>query len=391
MRRLCYVGVLAACVGLPQTIFAQGGPLPWGQSSDMVAWEAFVQITAPSGQPQAKKVEFETWASDDDVYAKSPAQWPAIDAPKLLQTSALGRAHLRGELRPFAFIPGACLPPGGLPAPNGDGAAAGSGFPTNVCIGEEVRRNWASFQYIVANGLDSQAGLARAAAAGFKVDLPADAVEFKGDWVSVADVATWLKVDPAVIRQHYYTSFSTISGAKTEIALLGFHVSTKQIKNWVWADFEGAINPGRCDVIGCHDGFGATVADVSANQTPYQSYGDCPKNATLTAMMQNAGSDPIWQNYCLKGSQITFVDGGGNPIRLGNSIIEPLNAGVPISVSSCMTCHAYASFGNGGSINPFALTNPLNSPTGNVDPTKMQGFVANDFIWGISVGNLKAQ
>lgn len=383
MRGLYPIAIIASLVALSPLAAAQGVTLPWGQSSDMVGWTEFASITAPSGQ--AKKVEFETWASDDDLYVKNSAQWPTLNEPKSLQTSALALAHLRGVIRPFAFTPGSCLRPQGL----SNGAAAGSGFPTNACIGEEVRRNWASFQYIVANALDTKAGRARAFASGLHIDLPADAVEFKGDWASVADVAVWLKVDADVVRKHYYTSTSTIAGVNTEIALLSFHISTKQVKNWVWSDFEGSMNPGRCDVIGCHDSFGAVNSDVGPNDKPYQSYGDCAKTPALKTMLTSSGIDPVWFNYCLKGTQVTFIDDNGLPILLGNSVIEPLNAGVPIKQSSCVTCHGYASFGADG--NPTqaildVLNAPLQSPTGNIDPRLAQGSVGNDFIWGLLTG-----
>jgi hypothetical protein len=380
------VAATAALLGLSQSVSAQGVILPWGQQSDMVAWEIFAQIAAPSGQ--SKKVEFETWASDEDVYVKNPAQWPTVGEPKSLRVSALAEAHISGfapggpVVRPFAFIPGACIAPGGLAPPNGNGAAAGSGFPTDDCIGEEVRRNWASFQYIVSNALDSKAGRARAFAAGFQVDLPADAVEFKGDWASVGDIAKWLNIDAGEVRSHYYTSTSQSNGVNTEIALLSFHVSTKQVKNWVWSDFEGALNPGRCDDIGCHDSFGAVVADVEPHDKAYQSYGACAKNPRLKAMLSSAGIDPVWLNYCLKGTQVNYIDDNGAPVLLGNSVIEPLNAGVPIKRSSCVTCHGYASFDKDGKPNFPALGNPLMSPIGNIDLTLLKGYVLNDFIWG---------
>ncbi|HEY2229050.1 MAG TPA: hypothetical protein VGI22_15220 [Xanthobacteraceae bacterium] len=198
-------------------------------------------------------------------------------------------------------------------------------------------------------------------------------------------MAKWLMVDADVVRSHYYTSSSTINGVNTEIALLSFHVSTKQVKNWIWSDFEAALNPGRCDVIGCHDSFGAVVSDVEPNQKAYQSYGDCAKKPALKAMLHSAGIDPVWLNYCLKGTQVTFLDDNGAPILLGNSVIEPLNAGVPIAQSSCVTCHGYASFGSDGKPNPVLDSLPQ-SPIGNVDPKEMQGFAGNDFIWGILTG-----
>jgi hypothetical protein len=379
MRR--YIRILAGGVfaGLACAAHSQGVVLPWGVHSDLIAWEEFVRITAPSGNPGIKKVEFETWATDADIYAKSPAQWPAVDAPKVLRASALGRSHARGA-RPLELAPDSCTQPGG---PND--AARGSGWPTGACIGEEVRRNWASFQYIVSNGLDSRSGLAKAFANKLKVDLPADSVEFKGDWAKVSDVATWLKVDPAFVRSHYYTSFTSEKGVRVEVALLSFHISTKQIKDWVWSDFEGSMNLGRCDVIGCRDSIGAVKTSVAPYEKPYQSYGDCVKSDAVLAMMKNSGIDPIWKNYCLKGSQVTFVDAQGSPTRLGNSVIEPLNADVPISKSSCITCHGYASFDKDGKPNPFALSGATANPLGNIDTQAMRGFLPNDFIWGIVV------
>jgi len=380
--------LLLAAMWLCSVAHGQGVVLPWGAHTDFVAWEEFVRITAPSGNPQSRKVEFETWASDEDIYVKDPAQWPGIDAPKVLRVSAQGQIHLIGA-RTSVFDPARCYTPRGLVAPQGNGAASGTTFPSDGCIGEEVRRNWASFQYIVSNGLDSRAGLTRAFARSLKVSLPADAVEFKGDWASVSDAAKWLRVDADFIRHHYYTAFTLNNTVQTEVALLSFHISSKQIANWVWADFEGAMNLGRCDVIGCHDVFGAAVHEVAPNQVGGQSYGKCDKTAAVLSMLHNAGIDPIWKNYCLKGSQVTFVDARGNPVLLGNSVIEPLNAGIPIARSSCITCHAYASFDKHGEPNTFALAAPLNSPIGMLDPDKMKDAIQNDFIWGISVPGIK--
>jgi hypothetical protein len=386
------IGMVSASLMLAlwnsSSAFAQGVLLPWGAHTDFVAWEEFTKITAPSGNPQIGKVEFETWASDEDVYIKDPAQWPQIDAPKILRPSALGQRGPIG-VRTAVFDLARCTSPRGLPVPNGNGAAAGTTFPADGCIGEEVRRNWASFQYIVANGLDSRAGLMRAYFRNLKISLPADAVEFKGDWAKVTDVATWLQVDADFVRTHYYTGFASNNGAQIEVALLSFHISSKQIENWVWADFEGAMNLGRCDVIGCRDAFGAASPYVTPKQVGDQSYGRCEKTPALLSMMRSAALAPVWKNYCLKGSQATFVDRSGNPTYLGNSVIEPLNAGIPIARSSCITCHAYASFDRRGDPNPFALSTPLSSPVGAVEQDKLGSYVANDFIWGITVPGMK--
>ncbi|MBV8634982.1 MAG: hypothetical protein JO002_10865 [Burkholderiaceae bacterium] len=384
LRLICLLTLLCAT----GTAAAQGIVLPWGVPTDFIAWEQFALITAPSGDPQTGKVEFETWASDQDIYASNPAQWPAVDAPKILHVSALGQMHLLGR-KSSEFDPARCRSPRGLPAPAGNGAAAGTRFPLDGCIGEEVRRNWASFQYIVSNGLDSHAGLAHAYAIGLRVNLPADAIEFKGDWAKVSDVAKWLQTDAGFVRQHYYTAYAFNASTRTEVALLAFHISSKQIANWVWADFEAGTNPGRCDTIGCHDSFGAAVANVAPNQVGNQAYGACAKSTALQALLHNAGTAPVWNNYCLKGSQAAFIDRNANPYLLGNSVIEPLNAGIPVARSSCMTCHAYASFDQRGNPNASPLIEPLNSPVGLVDQSKMIGYLSNDFIWGISLPEMK--
>ena len=383
-RLICMLMLLCAAGGAA----AQGVTLPWGVPTDFIAWEQFALITAPSGNPQAGKVEFETWASDEDIYVRNPAQWPAIDTPKILHVSPLGQMHLLGR-KSSEFDPARCKSPRGLPAPQGNGAAGGTRFPFDGCIGEEVRRNWASFQYIVANGLDSHAGLAHAHAIGLQVNLPADAIEFKGDWAKVGDVAKWLQTDVGYVRQHYYTAYAANAPVRTEVVLLAFHISSKQIANWVWADFEAASNPGRCDIIGCHDSFGAVTPNVAPNPIGNQPYAACAKSAALQALLRQAGTAAVWSNYCLKGSQATFVDHKGNVVLLGNSVIEPLNAGIPVARSSCMSCHAYASFDLRGNPNPYALIEPLNSPVGLVDQSKMAGYLSNDFIWGIMLPEMK--
>jgi hypothetical protein len=365
------VSALIFCQCLTSVAFAQGPVLPWGQSSDMLAWEVFVQVTAPAGNPQNTNVEFETWASDENIYQSSPPQWPGTGVTKQLHLSALGAA--RHGARIEAISPNQCVPP------TGQDAAKAAGFPANGCIGEEVRRNWASFQYIVSNGLYSTAGLAKAFQNGLKVDFPADAIEFKGDWVSVSDLKKWLHLTDAQVHELYYTNKATGGTTTEEYALVAFHFSTKQIKDWVWADFEHEKNPGRCDDIGCHDSYGAVIADVQPKSPLWQQYGDCKKKPEVLAMFKNAGISNVWQHYCLKGSQITFVGANGKPLLLGNSVIEAIDADVPITKSSCITCHAYASFNKNGKPNFAGLNNLI----GKVDPKILQGFATNDFVWGL--------
>jgi hypothetical protein len=360
---------------------AQGVELGSGQSTDSIAWETLAAIAAPAGNPTTHTVEFETWASDQDIYEAAKPHWPVVNGPKKLQASGL-----RDDGQGAAGFHSLTIPTGGECFTPGNAKAGG--FPPGACLGEEVRRNWASYQYIVSNGLYSFDGLERAFKSGLKVDLPADAVEFKGDWVKVADLITWIKrtegttLTPAEVRKTYYVNTATVGTTTDAYALVSIHLSSKQIKNWVWSDFEHRLNPGRCDTIGCHDSFGATDKDVAARAKANQNYGACQKTPALLAMMRNAGDDPVWENYCLKGSQATFVDSNGKATILGDSVVERINANIPIAKSSCITCHAYASFDKNGNFGLISTTT-FHPPVGKIEESMLKGFRQNDFMWGI--------
>ncbi|HXC57564.1 MAG TPA: hypothetical protein VNU97_19850 [Rhizomicrobium sp.] len=376
------IAALATAVTLP----AQASdPLPWGQSSDMLAWQVLTQVVAPAGTPGVKAVEFETWAADSDVYTANP-HWPAPGAMKRLQPSLLGLAAAApakpvGNKRLLAVIsPTQCVPPQSNPPPQPK--ALPGNFPlAPACIGEEVRRNWATFQYIVANHLYTTADLVKAYVNGRPVDLPNDALEVKADWAPVSVVMAWQPKYKTVkdVEAAFYTNSATLNGQTTEYALLGLAMSSKAIRQWVWMTFEHRSSPGRCDTIGCHDDYGATVANVAPAATPNTDYGPCAKTPAVQALLKSGGADPIWNNYCLKGTQINYLTKAGTPTLLGNSVIERINAGVPIAQSSCLSCHTYASLNNAGAPNFAALDNQI----GGIKPSLLHGYKQNDFLWGL--------
>lgn len=383
IRRLSLTFAIGLSLFNGPCAFGQGAILPWGQSSDQIGWETFVLVTAPSGIPGSENVEFETWASDEDLYLTNPPKWPVAPSAKVLHESVLNLSRQTG-IRPLVIRPGGCGKPGN--------ANAGK-FPSSGCIGEEVRRNWASFQYIVGNQLYTRAGLSAAAQKNFKVDMPADSIEVKADWIKLSDLKTWLKTTVGKdltddqIKALYHVNTVNEANGPTEYALIAFHFSSKQIKNWIWSDFEHELNPGRCDDTGCHDSFGAQIKDVAAKNSRgsngedingNQDYGSCAKSDAVEQMMRNAGTGSQWRHYCLKGTQINFLNADNTPSLLGNSVIERIAADVPVPSSSCITCHAYAAFKKNGSSNPVP-----NGPVGAFDPTAINGMVQNDFIWGI--------
>jgi hypothetical protein len=324
-----------------------------GPSPDMAAWDIFVGAAAPSGGPGAGELEFETWASDSDTFAASPPRWP-----------------------------GAGLPPASPECKQtfDRDAARAAGFPNDGCIAEEVRRNWAAFRYLASNRLTSKAGLASAFERSLKIDLPADAVQVKADWMKVGDLARWLHRDVSEVRRGYYTRVDGSGAGGDELALVGLHLNSKRWTNWLWATFENRLNPGRCDDIGCHDTFGATIAHVLGREPANQNYGDCRKTPELIAMFANAGLDPVWLNYCLKGSQVSFVDKSGAPVLLGNSVIDRINGHVPMAHSSCMSCHALASFDKSGIAGGGFSANAI----GAVEAARPGAPLSSNFVWGVT-------
>jgi hypothetical protein len=293
----------------------------------MIAWKQFVTVigkTAPAGDAL-----FETWASNADTFNANP-HWPDGAFNKTL-INRLGRSTAKGGSPiTWAVPPLAKCEPGRV----------------LLCIGKETFRNRATFDFIVANKLTTQKGLATAFGAGF--DFPVDAIEVKAEWLPVAELAAWSGVAPNEAASLYHVSVAPINGEMVPIALVALHVITKEIPNWTWATFEHWRNPGRCDEIGCIDRYGAMQSKVAANGEPVHGYPECFHTKALKRMFADAGIADLWLNYCLKGSQTGFVTAAGTATLLSNSISETLNAGIPPARSSCMTCHAEAAFDDQG-------------------------------------------
>lgn len=388
----------AVLVGMAVTTgSALAQPIPAyspGASYDEMSWQAFVTAVTPA--PGGQGLTLETWATDPDTFQATPT-WPAglsvaaIAARPRFQASLLAQAHLPAGLRSAT---GATVGPCRYPV----GDAAAGNFPTgnqSDCVAEEVRRNRDSFNYIVNNGLYTQAGLENAFA-GPGINFPTAAIELKLDWVQEPTLVKWLnnnnvQTPPGFVKQNYYT---TVVGGTT-YALLSMHISTKQLPNWLWATFEHQLNPGRCDTMGCYDEFGVTGSATSIAPLPtpqpgavQNQYPACAKSSTLATMFSNAGLAAVWKNYCLKETQIDFLSTQnatmGLPVLNGDSVIERITADVPIAQSSCTTCHAYAAVTSGGCVS--INDNPglgSTGPVGLVNWAYLQKQKMYDFVWGV--------
>jgi hypothetical protein len=351
---------------------AQGERIPSvNLNSDEVAWNTLLQIAAPVPNLTTPRVQFETWATDADTFTANP-KWPDPNAEMKIQSGLLGQVN--GGQPPF--LTSSCTPP--------QNAAAG-GFPTEgkpvPCIAEQVGRNRPQFDYIVQNGLNTQAGIAAAFAKSAAVNMPVSAISMKGDWVPVQNLIAWIPELKSVsqVEENYYT----VSSNGTEYALVAFHVATKQTPNWVWSTFEHQLNPGRCDTIGCYDSYAAVKKIVLPNKkSDNTQYGACTKRKEFSQKRSQANLSAVWENYCLKSSQISFVKKDGTPTLLGNSVIEKINANVPLTSTSCITCHGYAAFGANGQPTPAILAMLQTTPSGRLLSEPLIGSQSFDFMWG---------
>jgi hypothetical protein len=306
---------------------------------DQLAWQLFIQVNSRAGGTNSL---FETFASDTDTFQPNP-RYPAtavasVLRPPILPTVAREAALANGEL---------------LPA-----------VPPDVTLTtEETRRNKAAFDFIVQNNLYKISGLK--AAFGKELSFPTDAIEVKANWVAVDRIPAFTRNQVTVAQAPQFFHINTANDGK-QYALVAMHVISKLVPNWTWATFENRFNPGRCDIIGCRDSFGAQTPVVLPMQPPKQIYPDCVKSAALQALLAQADIEPAYASYCLKGSQSDFVDNVGLDIRVGNSVTESTFVGT----ASCMTCHGRAAFDSTGQMTSVAgfLNANVSPPIGPLGP-----------------------
>jgi hypothetical protein len=300
----------------PGAAHAQRDPNPAMNNPDQFAWTMFLQVNTPASGTNAL---FETWASDTDTFKMQPS-FPVTAHPLALHAPAVPAAGRRALQAAGHVLPQ--LPPG---APNQM---------------EETRRNRAAFDFIVQNGLYKVSTLR--ASFGKSLSFPVDAVEIKANWIPIADVPGFTLKRVSVADAPKFFHVNTTADGQA-FALVGMHIITKGVPNWTWATFENEANPGRCDILGCRDNFGAP-STVAANPQQNKGYPPCVKTAALVALFATAHLDPAFAHYCLKGSQSDFTDNSGLAFRLGNSVAEQ---GF-VAQSSCITCHGRAAWNKAG-------------------------------------------
>lgn len=341
---------------------------------DQYAWELFAavnqnvpdqfQATSKDGN-KTNNVLWETWADDPLTFpAKpdpaNPPQWPGEKPPV---KSLRQRSKVEASQPQFLQFQDSAIKD--CKAENNKNTKA---QPAPTC--EEVRRNYATFDYIIKNNLWYTEGLAAffdTANAKFLtgekvqkiVDFPKGSIEVKGNWVPITEEQ----------KKDFHWNYDENGEL---YGLIAMHISSKILPTWFWTTFEWEGNYGRCDYIGCHDQFGVTPTDVLPNSTINQKYEKGTLTSNLINLFKEKGLNKEFKHYRLKGAQIAFTDSTGKPNLLGNSVTE--SGFVP--TASCIGCHARAAIRpNGKSAFPVAGFRPSIIGTGQTGNTAKIGNV----------------
>jgi len=366
-------GSAEAQVGAPQLVIGDTPALA------QFAWYLFVEAVRPSGNP-SRPLMFETWQEQCDL---QPALCSSAEtvATRAQAETRMRRAHGSALAQRLG-----ATGDGPKEGCNGMNTAGFPGVPaSNVAPGavfcEEVFVNAAEASYITTNKLTT----IRAQQAYGAVTFPWQAVEIKVDWVPQSSfVKPFSCSDPTL-----YIETIQFEGQPAQCyAMVGMHISSKALPDWVWATFEPnnlGTNPNRCNsnlYSLCSDPWGTT------SPTPYGPGKTPAQSAALGNLMKAANLPAAFSNYYLTGVQTQFVV-NGQPTQLGNSFVE-YNAGVLPHQASCITCHKYAYAGTtsvGGPPSGWPSIGYAcnSSKTANCFPSAGQSWTSEDFSWLLGI------
>ncbi|HXU44275.1 MAG TPA: hypothetical protein VN783_02010 [Thermoanaerobaculia bacterium] len=338
-------------------------------SPAQTAWMIFVAANCPANQ---RTLTWETWIEQADLYPANGKVGGRSIHPKRLHGSPLAQvalAKLGGHGAGAAPSTESCNP---MAAPPTNSSV--KMVKTTIC--EEARQNPTTQAFIVKKGYQVRSGQAAAAKAGADIDFPGASIEVKVDWIPASDYspAFTCKTPPAGVH------VSMIDGEC--YAMAGMHISSKLLKDWIWATFEPQslqTNPNRCITFGpCNDPFGSIP-----NTSNGGAAGFTKQTPQLKAMMVAAHLAPEFLNYRLDGVQTTFGT-AANPTLLGNSIIEGENVGMTKGTASCISCHSVSSVEADAAGTDGIQFLPATGPVGPqfVVPA---GWIARDFVWSLAV------
>lgn len=330
----------------PSTLLATVNP-------DEYAWQLFFYMSRPAlaasagvadgnkqfGDATDMPVVWETWALESggtasEVYkpdGSNPGTWEHL--PRSNRQLILDANRERE----------AVLSSSSLLRPRFDALAPAS---------QEVRANKAMFDFIVSKGMYSLDGMetllegARNSDDRGFIKFPAGAKEIKAQWNPIREAD----------KPRYLWREAVIGGRKLSFGLVALHIITKDLPNWVWIDFghiDCETGAGACDTAWLRSVLGNSIADQEPALTPAVDNTTRGPNAPSGSDgIRDETKGTVWQNYILRGTQISFTTAFGSPTILSNPVIEN-----GFQQSSCITCHARAAIGS-----------PFKSPNGNLSP-----------------------
>jgi hypothetical protein len=221
--------------------------------------------------------------------------------------------------------------------------------------------------------------VAYAAGAG-NIAFPTPSVEIKADWLPAGSVGNAFNCTTPPDGLYV----ENVSGEC--YALVGIHISSKLLPNWLWATFEPQntmTNPNRCNpdlYNSCNDPWGSNPATSTGANT-----GLTP---ALASLMTSANLPKALQNYRLVAAQSSYVAANNAPVQLGNSFVE-FNAQVLPHEASCMTCHSYAMVSTKAQENPNFGPFPglpfIGTPGQAPPPAGGGTWVNQDFSWMLGI------
>ncbi|MBI3716559.1 MAG: hypothetical protein HY255_11250 [Betaproteobacteria bacterium] len=375
--------VSAAAPKAPARLTASTNGVPPAAAAEY-AWYLFSVAMAPS-PGQANPLSFENWTEQCSF---SPLMPNTCSAP----TPPTGAAAATKGKKPVRKAHGSALqqklaPPksaAGSPVSSPAGCSTlgtGPSYPkvtvpalAGQTFCEEVFASPDEAAFINTNGLTTLTGQ-KNFAMGKNLSMPWTSVEIKADWISQGSLT-------ACSSPTVYMEIIQFEGQNAACyALVGIHISSKVLPDWLWATFEpinAVTNPNRCNpnlYDTCFDPWGTNSA------VPYGPGNPAAQSPALAAAMKGAGLPAVFNNYFLTGAQTQFVDANNKPIPLGNSFVEYW-AGVKPGEASCITCHSYAIM-NPTTTPPTGAAQgfpPSGKGTG-LGATVQAGNIQQDFSW----------
>ena len=229
------------------------------------------------------------------------------------------------------------------------------------------------------------AQVAYAGSSAGEIQFPNLGIEIKADWLPADSVTPSFNCTDKAPSGVYTELIKDQNGQEKCYALVGIHISSKLLKNWLWATFEpqnSITNPNRCNpklYNSCNDPWGSNPAVSSGTDTA--------QTDDLKALMAAANLPAALSNYRLVAAQTAFADSNSTAIQLGNSFVE-FNAGVDVHHASCITCHYYANVATSTPPNnnkmkaiAFAAAGPIGTPPPLPVLPSGQKWVSQDFSW----------